>query len=96
MAQVTVPFAPDGLRLMVFVGPTQTEIGRLVAAGLPVPRPHLARAEIDTGANPTAVALPVLTGLGLSRTRRGYNQTAAGSVPVDLYRVSLGLRRCSG
>ncbi|HET6576111.1 MAG TPA: hypothetical protein VFG68_21090 [Fimbriiglobus sp.] len=66
-------------------------MARLVATGLPIPRPFWAQAEIDTGAYPTAIALPVPTGFGLSPSGQGRNRTAAGSVPVDLYRVSLGL-----
>jgi hypothetical protein len=91
MAQIIVPFAADGLRLTVLVGPTANEMARLAAAGLPIPQPFWARAEIDTAANPTAVARPVLRQLGLQPTRQDTSRTAAGSVTVDLYRISLGL-----
>lgn len=66
-------------------------MARLVAAGQSIPRPYLARAEIDTGAAPTAIALPVLLMLGLLPIRRDVTITAGGRVDVDIYEITLGL-----
>src|SRR5688572_4408213 len=96
MAQLTLPFSPDDIRLPVFVGVDHPTTVSAVAAGQPVPRPVMGNAVIDTGTNITGVSLHLLRQLGLVAVRSHTTQTAGGSAAVDLYMVSLGIPPIAG
>src|SRR5262245_34146259 len=61
----------------------------LQAAGQPIPRPIPARALVDTATYITALAPRLLSHFGLAHVLRVPTLTAAGSVTVDVYEVSL-------
>lgn len=53
------------------------------------PHPVAARGLIDTGSDITAIATPILSGLGALVTQQTTTQTVSGQALVQLYRVSL-------
>jgi hypothetical protein len=59
--------------------------------GQPIPRPVLARGEIDTGAHPTAIDPWIVQRLGLRPAFSGTSQTAGGPLLVRLFNVSLSI-----
>src|SRR5262249_49228583 len=73
------------------IGLNGNDTATLVVAGQPVPPPIATRGEIDTGASVTAVAPWVLRQLALRPAGFAANQTASGTVQVDLYQVSLSI-----
>jgi hypothetical protein len=82
---------PQGWLLAVTIGVTGQEAASLVASGQPVPRSQVVRAAIDTGTDVSAVDPAVLGRLGLAAFQQTSTQTVAGSVHVDLHRVSLSI-----
>jgi hypothetical protein len=80
-----------GLSLTVRVGLNGKNIAALQAHGQPIPEPVQATALIDTGTDITAVASSVFQQLMLTPTITAKNQTASGTVDVNLYLVSLDL-----
>src|SRR5438105_14478776 len=89
MARLTFPVTRDGLSVPVLIGLDGYTLAARARAGQPAVAPVLTRGLLDTGSNPTAVAAGVLQSLGVPRYATGTTQTASGSVPVALYRVSL-------
>jgi hypothetical protein len=62
---------------------------RAVAVKRRGPFANTGKGLIDTGSDITAVALPILQQLGAPAVRQAATQSVGGSVPVNLYRVSL-------
>jgi hypothetical protein len=89
MARLTFPVTRDGLSVPVLIGLDGYTTTARMRAGQPALAPVLSRGLLDTGSNPTAVARWVLQSLGVPRYATGTSQTASGTVPVALYRVSL-------
>ncbi len=90
MATLTFPIVPAGLIVDVAVN---LEAALLVPLRSRGSGPSLvqARGLIDTGSDITAVALPILQQLGIPAIHKTTTQSIGGSVPVNLYRVSLHL-----
>ena len=63
----------------------------LISAGQPPPAPVWAIGIIDTGSSVTCVAAGVVHKLGISAVAQTSTQTAAGSIPVQLFDVSLSI-----
>src|SRR5262249_14791807 len=91
MATQTYPVTADGFAFEVLIGLNWTDTAHLVAAGLPVPAPVLARALVDTGSNVTCVATSIIRSLGLKHLGRQTTQTVSGSLLVRLFEVSLSI-----
>jgi hypothetical protein len=89
MPHLTFDWSPDGMVVGAVVGTNRPDTLALLQAGKPVPTPVRVRALLDSGADATAVAPPVLHQLGLTPVRSAGTQTAGGSVAVGLYRISL-------
>ena len=81
--------SPDGPALEVVIGPEGAQIAALQQAGTPIPKPLQVRGLIDSAADMTAVAPRVLHHLGVIPTARVSTLTAAGSIHVNLFKVSL-------
>ena len=88
MATLTFPIVPAGLVVDVAVNLEAAVLMPLRSRG-GGPVPVQGRGLIDTGSDITAVALPILQQLGNPPIRQTTTQTIGGSVPVNLYRVSL-------
>jgi hypothetical protein len=84
---------PDGLALDVMIGLNGQSIANLVAAGQLPPSPLLLHALIATGSDATCVASRVLVHFGLGSVFATTTQTISGSLPVNLYEVSLTIPR---
>ena len=82
----------EGLLVDVLIGLDGATTTALVAAGQPLAAPIRARGEIDTGCNVTAVSAALLRRLGVPVQFRSTSQTASGSVVVDVFKVSVGVR----
>ncbi len=91
MPRLTFPVAATGLTVPVLVGLNRTSARKLHASGQPIPAPVQARGEIDTAANPTAVAPWILQKLGVRAGTSATTQTAGGPVRVKLFKVSLSV-----
>jgi hypothetical protein len=91
MARVTFPVTPAGLAAPVRIGQHGPATAARIAAGNQPVLPVQARGFIDTGTNVTAVASWVLQQLGAPTASVTSTHTVAGQVPVQLYRVSLGI-----
>ncbi len=89
MPHSSFPLDKDGMIVQAMFGLNGPDTAALVQAGQPVPRPVQVRALIDSGADATTVAPHVPQRLGLTPFISGTSQTASGSVPIDLYRMSL-------
>jgi Aspartyl protease len=88
MAQFTFPIVPVGLVVDVLVNLDLSVLVPLRSRGTG-PSPVEGRGLVDTGSDITAVALPMLQQLGIPAFRQTATQTLGGSMPVNLYRVSL-------
>jgi hypothetical protein len=88
MASLTFPIDPAGLFVDVAVNLEASVLLPLRASG-GGPAPLQGRGLIDTGSDITAVALPILQQLGVPPIRQTMTQGIGGSIPVNLYRVSL-------
>jgi hypothetical protein len=80
---------PDGMIVEAVVGLNGADTTALLQSGQAIPSPIQLRALIDSGADATAVAPDVFKRLGLAPLISASSQTAAGLVPVNLYRISL-------
>jgi hypothetical protein len=89
--RVTHYFTAAGVEIPILVGPSAAAISAAMASGVPVPKPILTWASVDTGSTISAVASRLLTALGSSPIRSTSTQTASGLVPVNIHEVSLGL-----
>ncbi len=81
--------SPDGPALGVMIGAEGAQIAALQRAHAPIPRPLQVRGLIDSAADLTAVAPRVLHQLGVIPAARVSTLTAAGSIHVNLFKVSL-------
>jgi hypothetical protein len=96
MPHFTFPITKDGCTLDVLIHVGAKDMHALVAAGQPIPPPLSARAVLDSGSDRTAVALPLLQQLNLVPLGKVQTQTAAGSLRVQLYELSLSVPNPSG
>jgi hypothetical protein len=79
----------DGLGLEVMMGLNGQETASLAKSGQPIPRPIPARALVDTATDVTALAPRLLTHFGCVPVYSVPTLTAAGSIRVQVYAVSL-------
>jgi hypothetical protein len=93
MPQFTAALTTEGLELLVMIGLPRRDMKALQTAGLPVPAPALVRGIIDTGSNCCCISARIATLLAITPVRQANTQTAAGTVPVNLYNVSLFIPR---
>jgi hypothetical protein len=91
MPQLIFPVQSDGLIVDVLIGLDGATLSTLVGAGRPVPRPIRARSAIDTGSDVSVVSASILQQLGLPVHHQTTTQTVAGTVNVNLFKVSLGI-----
>jgi hypothetical protein len=91
MPQLHFSIPADGLNVSAVIGLNNVGMLARLNASQPIPRPVVVPAAIDTGSTVTAIASHAFTRLGLSPLVVGSSQTAAGSVAVNLYRVSLSI-----
>jgi hypothetical protein len=88
MATLTFPVDPAGLLVDVAVNLEGALLVPLRSGG-GGPSPVQGRGLIDTGSDVSAVALPILQRLAIPPVQRTTTQSIGGSLPVNLYRVSL-------
>jgi hypothetical protein len=88
MAHLTFPIVRAGLVVDVMINLKESVLRPLRSAG-GGPPPVPGRTLIDTGSDVTAVALPILQQLGTPAIHSTSTLGIGGSVPVDLYEVSL-------
>jgi hypothetical protein len=88
MAQLIFPIIPAGLVVDVMINLEASVLLPLRSSG-GGPSPVPGKALIDTGSDVSAVALPILQQLGIPVLRSTSTQGIGGSLPVDLYEVSL-------
>jgi hypothetical protein len=91
MPQLTFPIAPDGLLVDVMVAPGSAELKRRSAVGQAFSSVVWGRGLIDTGSNVTGISLSLLQQLQLQPVRPSSTQGIGGTVPVDLFWVSLSI-----
>lgn len=91
MAHLSFAVTSTGLTVPVWIGLTHQAMKDLIAAGKQIPAPVGAKGLLDTGTNVTAVAPWILQQLAVPVTTRSSTHTAGGQVPVNLYRVSVGI-----
>jgi hypothetical protein len=96
MSQLNYPISPDALLVQVLVGLKDASIAALVAAGLSVPPPLHAVGSIDTGSDVTCVASHLLAHFRTPVAYTTTTTTASGTVPVNLYEVSLSIAPAAG
>ncbi len=92
----TLPLEQAGLVVPVVATLAQPQIASLQAAGLPGPSMAPGRGLIDTGTDVCAITPAMVRYLGLTPHATSPTQTAAGSVLVPLYRISLLLHGPAG
>ncbi len=91
MPHLTLSRAQEGWVTPLTVGVNGATTASLVAAGQPVPPPQTIRAQLDTGTNITGLSAAVLSLLGLRPLARHTTQTLSGSVPIELFEISLSI-----
>ncbi len=91
MPSLTFPFSLDGLLVPAFVNLSTPSMHSLLAQGSPLPANVKARGMLDSGCTVTAVAPWVLATLQAAPGLPTQTHTAAGTVPVTLYRISFSI-----
>lgn len=91
MAQLTFSVTPAGLAVPVWIGLSGEATTALMAAGRPPVPPVQVRGLLDTASDATAIAPWILKRLAISVSSTASTHTAAGSVDVNVYNVSLGI-----
>src|SRR5262249_13840613 len=81
--------SPDGLAVEVMIGLDGKTATALHTAGRPIPPPIPARALVDTATDLTALDSRLVNHFGLVVASSGSTHTAAGSVSVIMYEISL-------
>jgi hypothetical protein len=92
MPKLVFPVHVDGLAVDVLIGLDGATTAAQLAAGRPFSPPIRARGEIDTGCNVTAVSAAILQRLRVPVQYQTTTQTAAGTLAVDVFEVSVGIR----
>ena len=92
MPKLEVPGAFRGFARRCFNRPRRCNDYRSGRRRPAARRADPARGEIDTGCNVTAVSAALLRRLGVPVQFRSTSQTASGSVVVDVFKVSVGVR----
>ena len=80
MSKVVFPVLRDGLLVDVVIGLDRPAMLAQLSPGQLITAPVLARGEIDTGSNVTAVSSAILHRLGIAAQYRTTTQIAAGGV----------------
>jgi hypothetical protein len=93
MPQFTASLTTEGLELQVMIGLCSSDMRTFQAAGMPIPRPPVVTGIIDTGSNCCCISARVAGLLGLGSKGLGSTQTTGGTVPTNLYKVSLYIPR---
>ncbi len=88
--------SPDGPILEAVIGVDGASTVDLLQADAPVPLPIRARSLLDRGSDLTAVDPHILQALGAVLLRAASTVTAAGPVPVNLFKMSLSISGPSG
>lgn len=91
MPHFSLPISADGLIVQSVFGLNGPATAARAHAGQPIPRPIVARALLDCGADATAIAPHVFRSLGVAPTSPGMSQTSSGMVRVKLYQISLSI-----
>lgn len=91
MPQLTFPLQLGELKLAALIGLYHQAMVDRIVAGLPPLAPIWARGVVDTGSSITCIATDILRVLGVPPVGQTSTRTAAGSVPVRLFRVSLSI-----
>jgi len=93
MPQFTDSLTTEGLELPVMIALSSRDMKALQAAGMPVPSPPVVAGVNDPGSNCCCISARVANLLGIIPIRQSFTQTAGGTVPVNLYKVSLFIPR---
>jgi len=91
MSQLTFPLQAGEPKLAVVLSLHHQAMVDRLAAGLSPPAPIWANGVIDTGSSITAITYDVIRRLGTPPAGQTRTQTAAGPIPVRLFRVSLSI-----
>jgi hypothetical protein len=91
MAQLTFSISGPDLWVDVRVNLSAPALINIHAAGGPAPSSLPARAQIDTGSTVTVVATSIIGRLGIAPVIQTTTQGIGGSLPVQLFRVSLSI-----
>lgn len=91
MTQLTFPLQAGELKLAVLLSLHHQGMVDRLAAGQPLTAPLWATGVIDTGSSITSIVPDVIQRLGIASVGQTRTHTAAGSVPVRLFRVSLSI-----
>jgi hypothetical protein len=92
MQELKFSVVPDGMICDVLIGLNGQTTKALVSARQAISRPVQCRGLIDTGSDVTCVGSPVLRRLGLiTPIAKTTTTTTSGTVPVDLFEVSLNV-----
>src|SRR5690348_15073500 len=91
MSQLTFPLQAGERKLEVMLSLNHQEMVDRLMAGLSLPAPLRAKGVIDTGSSITCIVPDVLLRLGTPSVGQTRTHTAAGSVPVRLFEVSLSI-----
>src|SRR5436305_10095783 len=89
MPRLNFPFGPDGLMVPALVGLPASVVQPLQAQGFPLPASVHARGMSDCGSTITAVAPWVLSRLNAVPGVKVQTRTAAGTVNVRYYWISI-------
>jgi len=92
MQELKFPIIPDGMICDVLIGLNGQTTKALISTGQAILPPVPCRGLIDTGSDVTCVGSPVLRRLGLiTPIAKTTTTTTSGTVPVDLFEVSLNV-----
>jgi hypothetical protein len=91
MPHVAFQARPDGLFVDVVIGLDAKAMRSLQLAGQPIPPPVQVRGLLDTGADATAISAACAKRLGLAIVGTVSTHTAAGSLVVNQFAISLSI-----
>ena len=91
MSHATFKVTVAGLEVPTLIGLDGSTTVDLHSAGKPIPPPLKVKGLLDTGSNVTAVDKSVLTSLGILGFHQTATHTITGTVPVNLYKISLSI-----
>lgn len=95
MNQLTFPLQAGELKLDVMLSLHHQAMVDRLAAGLSLSAPLWATGVVDTGSSVTSIVPDVIQRLGAQFVSHSRTHTAAGPVPVRLFRVSLSIPSAS-
>jgi gag-polyprotein putative aspartyl protease len=91
MPHVAFQARPDGLLVDVVIGFDAKALRLLQLAGQPIPQPVQVRGLLDTGADATAISAACAKRLSLAVVGTVSTHTAAGSLVVNQFSISLSI-----